>query len=523
MKHEIELKLALPEGAGKVRPAKLRRILAAKSMAHPQWLETTYFDSADGWLRSQGMALRVRHIGPARIQTLKVPRPGLDGLQSFAEFEQEITGDRPQLDAIKDAKLRRQFQRSGLMPKLRPVFTTRFERTTLMVQHNGSEIEVALDHGGIVCPGVNSRGGEVALNEIEFELKSGHPRDLFHCAEGVVEEVAGRVGYLTKAARGYNLAMGIAPGPVRAVPLELGRKSQSGDAFEAIMRNCLDQLRGNEAAILSSEDDEAIHQFRVAIRRLRAAIGAYRALIDDGAHAMLSIDLRWLQRQFGPARDLDVLIADTLKPMQARLSGQTAIDALVDIAEQARAEARKRAHQALDNPRYATMLLQAYRLLLTGDWRAKQPEAVARLQKPVQPFANALLGKRHRRLVRLGGTHANLSEAELHRLRLLAKKLRYAGHAFASLYRGKRVEKYLAQLGAIQDHLGSLNDAAVGRHLLADLVQRLRRERRLEDSAVRLLEGVVLGWQSHRIATDLRDFSATWAGFLAQRKFWTVK
>lgn len=522
MKQEIELKLALPEGAGKVRPARLRRILTAKSVTLPQLLETTYFDSADGWLRRQGMALRVRHVGPARIQTLKVPWPGLDGLQSFAEFEQEIVGDRPQLDAINDVKLRRRFQRNGLMSKLRPVFTTRFERTTLTVQHNGSEIEVALDHGGIEC-----RGKKMALNEIEFELKSGHPRDLFHCAEGVVEEVAGRVGYLTKAARGYNLAMGVAPGPVRATSLELGRKAQAGEAFEAIARNCLDQLRGNEAAILSSEDDEAIHQFRVAIRRLRAAIGAYRALIDDGAHAMLSIDLRWLQRQFGPARDLDVLIADTLKPMQARFSGQTsvgaAIDALVDIAEQARIEARKRSHQALDNPRYATMLLQTYRLLLTGDWQAKQPEAVARLQKPVPPFANALLGRRHRRLVRLGGAHADLSEAELHRLRLLAKKLRYAGHAFASLYRGKRVEKYLAQLGAIQDHLGSLNDAVVGRHLLAELIQRLRHERRLEDGTIGLLEGVVLGWQSHRIATDLRDFPATWEGFLAQRKFWTVK
>lgn len=522
MKQEIELKLALPEGAGKIRTSKLRRILAAKSVAHPQMLETTYFDSADGWLRRQGMALRVRHVGDTRIQTLKVPRPGLDGLQSFAEFEQEISGDHPQLDAINDMKLRRRFTRNGLMAKLRPVFTTRFERTTLVVQHNGSEIEVALDHGGIDC-----RGSAVALNEIEFELKSGHPSDLFRCAEGVVEEVSGRVGYLTKAARGYNLALGIAPGPVRATPLDLGRKSKAGEAFEAIMRNCLEQLRGNEAAILASEDDEAIHQFRVAIRRLRAAIGAYRALIDDGAHAMLSIDLRWLQRQFGPARDLDVLIADTLKPMQARLSGQTAaggaIDALVAVAEQARKEARKHAHQALDNPRYATMLLQAYRLLLTGDWRAQSPEATLRLQKPVQPFANALLGKRHRRLVRLGGAHADLSEAELHRLRLLAKKLRYAGHAFASLYRGKRIEKYLAQLGAIQDHLGSLNDAVVGRHLLSELITRLSREKRLADSDIRALEGVVLGWQSHRIATDLRDFPVTWEGFLAQRKFWTVK
>ncbi|WP_374375968.1 inorganic triphosphatase, partial [Dongia sp.] len=140
MKQEIELKLTLPDGAAKVRPAKLRGVLGAKPASHAQLLETTYFDSADGWLRRQGMALRVRHIGKARIQTLKVPFQGPGGLQSYTEFEQEIVGDRPVLSAISDAKLRRRFQRNGLMARLRPLFTTRFERTTLDVQHNGSEI-----------------------------------------------------------------------------------------------------------------------------------------------------------------------------------------------------------------------------------------------------------------------------------------------------------------------------------------------------------------------------------------------
>lgn len=518
MKQEIELKLTLPDGAARVRPAKLRRLLGAKSVSHAQLLETTYFDSADGWLRRQGMALRVRHIGKARIQTLKVPFQGPEGLQSYTEFEQEIVGDRPILSAISDAKLRRRFQRNGLMARLRPLFTTRFERATLDVLHNGSEIEVALDHGQI-----DSRVGTAPINEIEFELKSGEPCDLFKCAEKLVEEVPGRVGHLTKAARGYQLAFGIAPTPIRAVPLELERKATAGETFEAIAHNCLDQLRDNEAPVLATEDDEAIHQFRVAIRRLRAAIGAYREYIDDGAHAILSIDLRWLQRQFGPARDLDVLIADTLLPMQARLKDQTAIGALVEIAETARVEARRRAHLALDNPRYATLLLQAYRLLLTGEWRGKTATAMANLDRPVRPFANALLAKRHKRLLRLGGAHAALSEADLHRLRLMAKKMRYAGQAFASLYRDKRTERYLAHLGAIQEHLGSLNDAVVGRHLLVELIGRLRNERNLPDGEVKLLEGVVLGWQSQRIALDLADFPATWEAFLKQRKFWGPK
>ncbi|TDQ81441.1 inorganic triphosphatase YgiF [Dongia mobilis] len=517
MNQEIELKLFLPDGAARLRPSRLARLLGATARASKSQLETTYFDGPDGWLRGRGMALRVRRDGKRHIQTLKLPMAGPDGLQSYFELEAEISGDRPILDAIGDGKVRQRLQRSGLMARLRPVFTTRFERHAFTLHQDGSDIEVALDLGAIEC-----RLGALPIAEIEFELKAGDPRSLFHCAERVVEEVGGRLGHLSKAARGYRLALGQAPTPMRAEPLHLPRKGTAGEAFAAIMRNCLEQLRGNEDAVLVSEDAEAIHQFRVAIRRLRAAIGAYREFIEDDAHAMLSIDLRWLQRQFGPARDIDVLIADTLLPMQARLKGQPAIDTLIDFAQAARSEARRQAHLALENPRYASLLLHAYRLLLTGEWRGRSPAAQSALDQSARAFAKPLLARRHRRLLRLGGAHADLSETDLHRLRLLAKKMRYAAQAFASLYPDKRTERYVGQLGAIQDHLGSLNDAVVGRQLLVDLVGRLRQEHHLPEGMVRFLEGLVVGWKSRRIAVDLADFPATWQSFLKQKKFWTA-
>jgi inorganic triphosphatase YgiF len=512
---EIELKLSLPDGGDGLRPAALRRLLGASKPAHLQELETVYFDTPDNWLKSRGMALRVRKIGRQRIQTLKVPGDAVDGLQSFVEFEAEIKAVRPQLEAINDAKLRRRFEKDRIFDKVRPLFTTRFERAAWLIKRGQSEIEVAFDHGEI-----SARAARLPIGEIELELKAGEPVDLFHCAERLVEDVPARLGMDTKAARGYALVEGLQAAPVRAVPMELPRKGRAGDAFAILVRNCLDQLRANEAAIAQSEDDEAIHQFRVAIRRFRAGIGAFRELIDDGAHAVMSIDLRWLQRQFGPARDLDVLIADTLVPMQMRLRTQKPIAALLETAETARAEARRQAHLALENPRYAVMLLQIYRQLLTDKWRGQSVEAAAGLNMPVRDFADAWLGRAHKRLVRLGGEHAALSESELHRLRLLGKKMRYGAQAFASLYPGKRTEKYLMQLGAIQDHLGSLNDAVVGRHLLVDLIGRLVRARTLSAQEIGLLEGIVLGWQSHRIAQDLGGFQETWEAFRAQKKFW---
>ncbi len=512
--HEIELKLVLPAGSPVLKPVALGKLLGASKPAHRE-LETVYFDTADEWLKRHGMALRIRRNGKHRVQTLKAPGRSVDGLQSYIEVEAEIKGAKPVPGAVGDSRLRKRLEKERIFDKVKPVFATRFERTTWLVRRGQSEIEVAFDRGEI-----SARVIKEPIAEIELELKSGEISDLFLLAERLAEDIPARLGQMTKAARGYALTAGARAVPVRAAPLQLPRKASAGDTFAALVRNCLTQLRANETAIEQSEDDEAIHQFRVAIRRFRAGIGAFRELIDDSAHAVMSIDLRWLQRQFGPARDLDVLIADTLNPMRARMPNQAAVGALLDMAEVSRTEARRSAHLALENPRYAVMLLQIYRQLFTEGWRGQTDTARHLLAQPDREFANAWLNRAHKRLVRLGGDHAELSEPELHRLRLLAKKMRYGAQAFASLYPSKKLEKYLAHLGQIQDQLGSLNDAVVGRHLLVELIGRLVREKGLAEADAGYLRGIVLGWQSAKIVQDLEGFQNTWQAFRAQKKFW---
>jgi len=235
-------------------------------------------------------------------------------------------------------------------------------------------------------------------------------------------------------------------------------------------------------------------------------------------HAMISIDLRWLQRQCGPARDLDVLIGETLEPIQSRLRHQPAFDFLIETAKIARVEARRTAHLAIENPRYVIMLIQLYRHLHSGDWR--RASARARLGAPVREFATPLLQSRHKRLVRLGARYRSLPEPELHRLRILAKKMRYAAEAFRSLYREKSVKKYVTALAEIQDRLGSLNDAFVSRQILSGLAQRLVMEHSIAAADASLLQGLVLGWQTARVDRDLDGFHESWKCFAEQRRFW---
>ena len=165
------------------------------------------------------------------------------------------------------------------------------------------------------------------------------------------------------------------------------------------------------------------------------------------------------------------------------------------------------------------MLIQLYRYLHSGDWR--RASARARLGAPVGDFARPLLQSRHKRLVKLGTRYEQLPEPELHRLRILAKKMRYAAEAFQSLYKAKAAKKYGASLAAIQDSLGSLNDAFVSRQLLSALAQRLMVDRGMAAADANLLQGLVLGWQTARIDRDLSGFAGVWQNFAEEKRFWT--
>jgi CHAD domain-containing protein len=164
------------------------------------------------------------------------------------------------------------------------------------------------------------------------------------------------------------------------------------------------------------------------------------------------------------------------------------------------------------------MLIQFYRHLHSGDWR--RASARARLGAPVSDFARPLLQSRHKRLIKLGARYEQLPELELHRLRILAKKMRYAAEAFNSLFKPKATKKYIASLTAIQDSLGSLNDAFVSRQLLSALAQRLMVDRGMAAADANLLQGLVLGWQTARIDRDLSGFEGVWKNFAEEKRFW---
>ncbi len=134
---------------------------------------------------------------------------------------------------------------------------------------NGSHVVVAFDKGDIVVPGASC-----PISEVELELKQGNAAELFKLARSIGDIVPMWLDVKSKSERGYDLAESKVNAPEKAFDAELRADMSAARAFTLIGRACLRQLLVNEPAT-RQRDAEALHQMRIALRRLRAAISLF--------------------------------------------------------------------------------------------------------------------------------------------------------------------------------------------------------------------------------------------------------
>ncbi len=508
MNEETELKLRIPEGA--VRRLRRSPVLSAlrQRRGSSRHLLTVYYDTPSLALAKKGMSLRVRHVGRRKVQTVKLANGAGGGtIVQRTELEAEIEGDAPEIARIPDEDVRKMVSEAAGAEPLAPAFVSEIGRTVWPVKLGDSDIEVALDIGEIRA------GADRALpvSELELELKSGRPDKLIELALALGRLVPISVERHSKAERGFALVTGLGAKPARPVPVELDGEASARDGFVALARNCLAQLGGNEAAMLAG-DPEGIHQMRVATRRLRALLACFGDFLTIRVADEFKAELRWLMGALGPARDLDVFIAETLDPMLGRLPEEEALKALHAAARQAADRAHAEARATIAAPRYTEFLLTADLRLASGDWAS----ANAPVDAPVRPLAQTVLRRRYRKLVKRGSGHRALEIEQLHRIRIAAKQMRYVGEFFRSLYSRKLARRYLGRLARLQERLGTLNDAVVGHRVLEELMP----ESGLDQGAAARATSLVLGWKTARIHTDLVAFAGEWDEFREMEPFW---
>ncbi len=508
MNEETELKLRVPEGAvANLRRSPVLSALRQRRGSHRHLL-TVYYDTPSLALAKKGMSLRVRHVGGRRVQAVKLAGEASGGtIVQRPELEAEIDGDAPEIARISDEGVRQMVSEAAGAEPLTPAFVSEFGRTVWPVKLGDSDIEVALDIGEIRAGADRA----MPLSELELELKSGRPDKLIELALALSRSVPVSVERHSKAERGFALVTRFGARHLRADPVELDAQARARDAFVALARNCLAQLGGNETAAVAG-DPEGIHQMRVAVRRLRALLACFRDLLAIRVADEFKVELRWLMAALGPARDLDVFVAQTLDPMLGRLPEEEALTALHAVARQAADRAHDEARAAIAAPRYTQFLLTADLRLANGDWVS----ANAPVDAPIRPLAQTMLRRRYRKLLKLGSGHHDLKIEQLHQIRIAAKKMRYAAEFFRSLYSRKLARRYLGRLARLQERLGTLNDAVAGHRVLEELLP----ESGLDQGAAARVTGLFLGWKASRIHSDIAAFAGEWNEFRETRPFW---
>ncbi|WP_426100669.1 CHAD domain-containing protein [Massilia sp. TSP1-1-2] len=258
------------------------------------------------------------------------------------------------------------------------------------------------------------------------------------------------------------------PKAAKAAALHLSKRMSLEQSFEAIMRNGIEQILENEVGVTRFHDMESLHQMRVGVRRLRAALAMFDEVLRSPEE--IALELVWLMDQLGPARDWDVLLTETLPQVEDALPGNPALAGVRDAVQQARLASHEQVAREVSSLRFKRLVKHLEQWVDQRGWRdGLSPKGKTRLKMHAVDFADTVLAAEQQRLLKRGSKLKGATPEQRHRVRIAAKRARYAAEFFASVYPARRVRPYLGAMAGLQRQLGLLNDGEVARKLVCKL------------------------------------------------------
>jgi len=263
------------------------------------------------------------------------------------------------------------------------------------------------------------------------------------------------------------------PGSYSAkVDIQLDPDMRSDEATKVILRFLLHVIRINETNIAKDLDTEFVHDYRVAIRRTRSALGQIQFVFPAKTTDRFKKDFAFVGKLSNDLRDLDVYLLNEA-PYKAMLPPvlRDDIDPLFDHLRKKRSKALQKVISGLKSKKYVKIL---------EDWEAflNQPRqdggAAPNAELPIIELACKRIYKKYRSVVKAGNLILENAEDEmLHVLRIHCKKLRYLMEFFSSLFPRKKINVLIEQLKKLQDNLGDFNDLCVQEEYLLNITKEL--------------------------------------------------
>jgi len=444
------LKLSFPLDA-------LSSVLASPALTsaqtpHKQVFADEYFDTPDLALVRSGVELRVRHSSRGRQALVRSHEPDVHAVMDHLEWEgADIASE--SFEWITDEKTRQLLDTH--QAKLQPLFRIAQQRELRVLRPRDEvEIEVMIDTGEL-----RHESSCLPIAELSLRLRRGRFTDLLTHAIELCDGLSFYPIGHSKSARGYALASPASVRPMRSSAL----KRPPGDDAVSVFVGLATQLhrcwRTNLWGALGSADPEFIHQFRVAIRRLRALIRLFKPVLPGGFVKRWIRLLRDVANTVGGARDLDVILDSIIRPAYERRQ-EPALAALMRQIESAREQTRKTSYDALIAGSHGVLLLD---FLHDLESLQSSPDPM-----PLAAFLGHRLDRmRARATSRLADAEQSGRADDLHRLRIALKNLRYGCDVMVVLCGVQAVRDYSQRLSALQDDLGYLNDLAVALELIS--------------------------------------------------------
>lgn len=438
----------------------LTGVCAGAATVEPQrtfTMRNTYYDTSDLKLFRWRVTLRRRQGGPDEGWHLKLPVDARPGVRD--ELRMPLTsGDVPQeLQSIIRALIR--------TAPLAPVVTLVSERTPMLLKNSTGIVTAELADDTVSV--LDGERAAAVFREIEVE-------DIPD-AQGCVDEsalidivdslvAAGAVpGIASKAAAALGPRTS-SPCDVPHVPWPSAHDA-AGEAVRAYLATQVRRFLLEDVRFRRGLPD-AVHQLRVAARRIRSGLRVFAPLLEKDFASDLRFELAWAASSLGNARDTEVLIdrlthhAQQLPDAQALLIIQRALPALVGELVNDTTEALER----MKSPRYLTLLDNLVHM-------AVDPPLTPLAQESAQQVLPPLTGRAMRRLRRdVRSLHLTDPALTWHTTRIAAKRARYAIEAVAPVL-GQDYTRLAKRLAFATDVLGMHQDAHVAQDTLERLAQ----------------------------------------------------
>ncbi|MBW2430735.1 MAG: CHAD domain-containing protein [Deltaproteobacteria bacterium] len=269
------------------------------------------------------------------------------------------------------------------------------------------------------------------------------------------------------------------PGSYSAkVNIQLDPDMRSDEATQVILRFLLHVIRINETNIEKDIDTEFLHDFRVAIRRTRSALGQIQYVFPAKTTDRFKKDFAFVGKLSNELRDLDVYLLNenTYKAMLPPVLRDD-IDPLFDHLRKKRSKALQKVISGLKSKKYEK-ILKNWETFLN---QPRQDDGAApNAELPIVDLACKRIYKKYRSVVKAGNLILVHDEDEmLHVLRIHCKKLRYLMEFFSSLFPRKKINVLIGQLKKLQDNLGDFNDLCVQEEYLLNITKELPATHRL--------------------------------------------